>query len=259
MHAQRLAIVVAALALLTAACSASSAPSGTASATAQATATSQPSLKPLVAPRPTDIPMDGSCEQPWPCLGLLKAGVTYHTKNFAPAFAFSVQGSQWENIALEEGDVFLFDTTHPGDAIAFFKQPRAADDNGIISTVDGSVQAITDWLKSNPKLSTTAPKKATLGGLSGMVLEARVADGVTDPGPADCPARTCVTFLRGYDPKALPPWSWDWGFAGAESARIFLLDSKDGVIAVLVDAWDRSTYDSLNQAADGIFKTLKFE
>ena len=202
--------------------------------------------------------MDGTCETYQVCLGLLKPGITYRTKNFAPAFGFRVQSSQWENISLEAGDVMLLDTAHPGDVIAFFHGPRAADDNGFISGVGESVRDLTAWLQSTPKLASTPPRKVTLGGLSGMVLDARVADGVTDPGPADCPARVCVTFLRGSDPHAYPPWTWDWGFAGTESARIYLLTSKDGVIAVLVDALDRSTYDSLNRAADGVFKTLTF-
>jgi hypothetical protein len=250
------------LALIAAACSASQTPGSTASAastpTPTPTAAPTPTLKPLVAPDPTDIPVDGTCEQYQICLGLLKPGVTYHTQNFAPAFTFQVQSARWVNISLEVGDVQLIDIHHPGEVIAVFSHPRAADDNGLVSSVGDSVSDLAAWLQRNPKLSTTPAKKATLGGLSGVVLEARIADGVTDGGPADCPARVCVTFLRGSDPKALPPWNWDWGFAGTESARIFLLDSKAGVIAVLVDALDRTTYDSLNQAADGIFKTLKF-
>lgn len=259
MHAQRLASVAVAVALLTSACSAPSTPNGGASATPPVTATPTPSLKPLVAPRPTDLPTDGSCEKYQTCLGLLKAGVTYHTRNFAPSITFSVQGPQWENIAMEEGDVFLFDTTHPGDVIAFFKNPRAADENGIVSGVGGSVRDLTTWLAGNEQLKTSPARPASLGGLTGTVLEARIADGVTNSGPADCAARVCLTFLRGSDPKAIPPWNWDWGFAGAESARIFLLNAADGaVVAVLVDALDPSTYDSLQAAADGIFKTLKF-
>jgi hypothetical protein len=260
MNAHRLARVAAALALLTSACSS---PGGSASATPPATATPTPSVKPLVAPRPTDIPTDGACERNQVCLGLLKPGVTYHTKNFAPAFSFSVQGPQWENIAMEGGIVQLLDITHPGDLIAFFRNPRAADENGTIANVGDSVQDLSAWLASYDKLETTPATKASLGGLSGMVLEARIADGVTNPGASsgasDCPARVCVSFFRGSDPNGKPPWNWDWGFAGKESARIFLLNSKEGVITVLVDALDPSSYDSLNHAADAIFKTVKFE
>ena len=246
------------LTLLAAGCGAARlTPGGAGSGGAATTATAQPTLKPLVAPRPTDLPTDGACERYQVCLGLLKPGVRYHTKNFQPSISFQVQDSRWENLAMEAGVVELVDMTHPGDLIAFFRHPRAADDSGTIATVGDSVSDLTAWLESNHQLTTTPARKATLGGLSGVVLEARVADGVTDS-PADCPARACVTFLRGSDPAAHPPWNWDWGFAGTESARIFLLDSPDGVIAVLVDALDRTTYDSLNQVADGILRTLKF-
>ncbi len=210
-----------------------------------------------MAPDPTGIPVDGTCEQNQICLGLLAPGTTYHTQNFAPAFTFQVQTSRWVNISMEQGVVQLIDIHHPGDVIAFFRDPRASDNNGPIPTVGGSVSDLTTWFASNPKLATRPAKKATLGGLSGTVLEARIADGVTDTN-ADCPARVCLTFFTGSDPKALPPWNWNWGFAGPESARIFLLTSKDGVISVLVDTLDPSRYDSLNQAAEAIFRTLKF-
>ena len=247
------------LALVAAACSQSPTPGTSASATPIPTPTPSPSLKPLVAPRPTDIPTDGTCERGEVCLGLLKPGVTYRTQNFQPSFTFRVQASGWANQALETKTVQLFPVEHPGDVIAFFRHPRATDDSGTIDSVGGSVSELATWLESHPKLATTPAKKVTLGGLSGVVLEARVADGVTDPGPADCPARVCVTFFSGSDPNAKPPWQWDWGFAGTESARIFLLDSKDGVITVLVDSLDGTTQDSLNQAADGILKTVRFE
>ena len=258
-HRRSSVAAVVALAFVTVACSAPSpTPGGSGSGGAGTTSTAASTLKPLVAPRPTDIPVDGTCEQNQICLGLLKPGVTYRTKNFEPTISFRVESAQWENLSVETGVVQLQDITHPGDVIAFFRHPRAADDNGTIPTVGDSVGDLTTWLESNSELTAAPATKTNLGGLSGMVLEARIADGVTDRGSPDCPTRVCVPFFRGSDPNAKPPWQWDRGFAGPESARIFLLTSKDGVIAVLVDAHDRSTYDSLNQAADGIFKTLKF-
>ena len=163
-----------ALVFATAACSAASTPGSSASATPVATPTATPTQKPLIAPRPTDMPFDGTCERDQVCLGLLKPGATYRTKNFQPAFSFGVQTSQWENIALEAKVVQLLDTTHPGDLIAFFRHARAADDDGTVAAVGSSVNDVTAWLEKelvDPKSAIIKwlgePKPAELAGDNG--------------------------------------------------------------------------------------------
>ena len=217
-----------------------------------------PTLKPMVAPRPTDWPTDGVCEEGYACLGLLEPGTTYHT-NFRPSFRFQVQSSGWENLSMEAGLLALLSLTHPGDVIAFFRDPRASNDEGLVPGVGHSAQELAAWLEAHPQLEVTPAKPARLGGLPALVLEARVADDATASGPSDCPTRVCVPLFEGSDRDAQPPWRWDWGFTQSESARIFLVTTRDGVVAVFVDANDRSTYDNVVDAASQIFRTLRFE
>jgi len=218
-----------------------------------------PTLKPMVAPRPTDLPTDGECEEGYGCLGLLEPGITYQTRNFRPTFRFQVPSSDWENLSMEGGLLVLLNLGHPGDVIAFFRDPRAVDDDGLVPDVGHSAEELVAWLEDHPRLEVTPAESATLGGLPALVLEARVADDATASGSSDCPTQVCVPLFQGSDREAQPPWRWDWGFTQSESARIFLVDAGDGVVAVFVDANDRSTYDSVNQAARQIFRTLKFE
>ena len=94
------------------------APSSTPTPTVKPT----PSL-PVVMPPPTDLPTDGTCEEGYPCLGLLEAGKAYTTIAFTPAITFTMPEGGWENISDEGGVLVLFSLGHPGDAIAFFRNP----------------------------------------------------------------------------------------------------------------------------------------
>ena len=218
-----------------------------------------PTLKPVVAPRPTNWPTDGQCEEGFACLGLLEPGVTYRTNTFQPAFRFQAPSSDWENLSEERGVMTLLSLAHPGDVIAFFRDPRAMDAEGLVPNVGHSAQELATWLEGHPQLEVKPRKSARLGGLPALVLEARVADDATDAGSSGCPTRVCVPLFQGSDREAQPPWRWEWGFTQSENARIYLVTSKDGVVAVFVDANDASTLDSLDEAAKQILRTLKFE
>lgn len=254
----RLALI--ALGIAAAACSSGNAPSASVSSAVSPSASLEPSPtpKPIVAPRPTDLPTDGACEEGYACLGLLEPGTTYEAETFQPAFHFQVPSSDWENLSMERGLMVLHNLAHPGDVIAFFRDPRAIDEEGLVPDVGASAEELADWLEANPQLEVTPAKRAKLGGLPAIVLEARVADDASS-GPSDCPTQVCVPLFQGSDREAQPPWRWDWGFTQSENARIFLVTSKDGVVAVFVDANDATTHDSLNAAADQILRTLKFE
>ena len=241
-------------ALVAAACgSTSSSPSGP-TATAQPTATP----KPLVLPRPSDVPTDGACETEQDSrLGLLRPGVTYHTSIFEPAITFRVPSSDFENIYDGPGIFNLLDITHQGDRIAFWRRPQAMEKGLPVAGVGDSVEDLAAWLVDNPALDVSPPQDVTLGGLHGVVMEVSIAADAENQ-DSRCPVQVCVDIFSGSDGAAHPPWHWDWGFAGPESARIYLLRADDGVIAVFIDAFDRTTYDSLIRAGDKLFKTLKF-
>jgi hypothetical protein len=228
-------------------------------ATPSATAEPTPTSKPLTLPRPTDLPTDGSCEQGQVCLGLLEPNKAYTTREFTPHFTFSVPEPGWENISDEGGILQLWPIASPGDAIAFFRDPRATDaDRAYAQGVGTSVDALATWLASNPLVVVTPAKRVTVGGLTGLTMDIRVATGTGLEGAADCPVQLCVGLFKGVDPSKFQAWKWDWGSAGRETQRLYLLTSAAGVVAIFVDSYDGTTFDSMTKAAGTILATVKF-
>jgi hypothetical protein len=83
------------------------------------------------------------------------------------------------------------------------------------------------------------------------------ASTIDDP---NCPVQVCVPILRGDDPVANDPyqWHWDWGSAGTEVQRLYLLQAEDMVIAIFVDSGDGLTFDALNDTFDAVAPTIAF-
>ena len=254
-------IAAACLALVLSACQAAQpTPSASSDASATAAATSEPTAtpKPVSLPRPTDIPADGSCEQGHICLGLLTAGTVYTTSAFQPAITFSVPEAGWENRADEGGIFFLLRIAYPGDSIAFFRNPIASGVGA--SSVGTSIEELAAWAAANPLLDASPPTPVTIGGLQGLTMDMRVATGAENQDPG-CPVQVCVPFLRGKDETtpSQPQWKWDWGFAGLETQRLYLLTSSRGVLAIFVDSYDGTSFDALTTAASAILATVTFE
>jgi hypothetical protein len=124
--------------------------------------------------------------------------------------------------------------------------------------VGASVQDLSAWLASNDQLRVTPAQSVKVGGLSGVRLDVRLADDATATGPRDCPTAVCAVVFLGEDPSKSPTWEWDWALAGVEQMRVYLLASKIGTIAIIVDSVDGTTYDTLTEAADTILATVKF-
>lgn len=251
-----LAVVVA---LALAACQSGTGGSPPASAASPSSATT-PSATPLpvAVPRPTDIPTDGSCEDEHVCLGLLAADTTYKTEAFEPTISFSVPSADWENLA-DEGAAFqLLRISAPGDAIAFFRGARALEADGVtFASADETVAGLADWLASDELLDVTPATPVTIGGLSGVSMDIKIAAGAANH-PSDCPVQVCVPIFKGQDLTAHPPWHWDWGSGDGEIQRLYLLTATDGVVAIFVDSLDGTTFDTLTTSADQILAGLTF-
>lgn len=231
--------------------------SPSAPAASPSAATSPSAALPLSLPRPTYMTTDGTCEGDHVCLGLLEPGVTYHTREFEPAMSFTVPSANWENLADEVAVFQLLSISEPGDAILFFRGPRAVDPDGQSADVDATVAGLTAWLSSHPLLDVTPATPVTIGGLSGMAMDIRDATGAVNH-PSGCPVQTCVPIFNGHDSTALPPWRWDWGSADGEVQRLYLLTASDGVIAVFVDSYDGTTFDALMTPSNQILSGLTF-
>ncbi len=223
-------------------------------ATAVPTA-SPAATKPLTLPRTVDVPLDGTCEDNGTasCLGKLTAGKAYTTKVFTPAMTFTMPTSDWVNPGENGGGVALFSTHDIGDVIIVFRDAKSIDRTAT------TVTDIASWLASNDNLTVTSPVKATVGGLSGVTMDIRVAPGATSTDPG-CPIQVCVSMLRGDDPVPNDPyqWHWDWSAAGMEVQRLYLLDGPDTVIAIFVDSIDGLTFDAMTQTFDAMKASIAF-
>ena len=251
------------LAFVVGACQAASS-GGSGSEPPSLAASSAPSLaaspttvpKPVSLPRPTDIPTDGTCEEGHVCLGVLAPGTAYTTTNFLPHVTFSVPDTGWENLVDGEGTFQLLPIATPGDAIAFFREPRASGSGA--SSVGSTVDDLAAWLASNTLLEVTPPQAATIGGLTGVSMEIRIAADAQNQDPS-CPVQVCVPFMKGLDPTPPVEWNWDWGSAGTEVQRLYLVTWTDGtVVAIFVDSLDGTSFDALTAAAEVILQTVQF-
>jgi hypothetical protein len=206
-------------------------------------------------PPPTDIPTDGTCEEGHPCFGLLEAGTAYTTIAFAPAVTFTMSEDGWENIGESGGSFSLLPIASPGDSITFLRDPVARGPGS--AEAGSSVDDLAAWLAGNPLLDVSPATPVTIGGLSGLTVDFSIADGAESNDPA-CPVQVCVLMFKGEDTGPHPSWEWDWGSAGPEMQRLYLLSASDGVVAIFVDSLNGKTFDSLTAKADTILASVTF-
>jgi hypothetical protein len=165
----------------------------------------------------------------------------------------------WENLEQAGGAFDLTSITAPGDVILFAGRPRATKPDGApVSGVESSVASLGAWLTTNPALTTTAARPVTIGGLKGQSWEVTVSPSAQGH-LGDCLTQVCVLFLRGRDPSSKPTWAWDIAVASSERLRLYLLDWKDDVVAILVDSLDGTTFEALTAEADAILGSVVFD
>jgi hypothetical protein len=211
---------------------------------------------PVSLPRPTDVPTDGTCEEGHVCLGVLNPGTDYSTTDFLPHVTFRVPDAGWENLVDGQGTFQLLPVAAPGDAIAFFREPRASGAGA--SAVGSTVDDLSTWLGANPMLEVTSPEAVTVGGAAGVWMKIRVAADAENQDPS-CPVQVCVPFFKGLDPSPPVEWDWDWGSAGTEVQRLYLVSWTDGtVVAIFVDSLDGTSFDALVAQAEVILETVHF-
>jgi hypothetical protein len=200
------------------------------------------------------VPTDGSCEEGLTCLGVLTGG-THHTEHFSPGFGFDMSSDRWVNFAENGGSFAFLSIDRPGDAILFFREPWPTKPDGVRAPSVASVVAdLTDWLTTNPALVATKPQPVTIGGLAGTRMDLALAPGAENGDPS-CPVQVCVNLFIGRSRT----WEWDWGFAGPERQRVYLLEAPDAVLAIFVDSLDGTTFDEMIVDADAILATVRFD
>ncbi|MDQ6681674.1 MAG: hypothetical protein M3Y88_00185 [Chloroflexota bacterium] len=189
---------------------------------------------------------------------MLKAG-SHRTSAFSPAITFTLPAGGWVNREDASGVFPLESLTMPGDAIFFFRFPSAsAPGGGQAPRVGNSVGDLTAWLGTLKVLEATKPTAVTIGGLSGQQLDVAIAKG-TDTHPDGCTVKVCVYLFSAVDPRAYVTWKWDFGLAGPERVRLILLTARDGVVLIVIDSLDGTTFGPLVEAAKPILASVRFK
>jgi hypothetical protein len=182
-----------------------------------------------------------TCQNPegGACRNTLKAG-TYTTDGFEPGLTYTMPAG-WQNLSDTQGEVFFVapgyapDDVH-AEYIGVFTSVRAenrhcrteeeasSDEPGVARTPD----ALAAEFQARPGLVTTKPKPATLGGLSGLVMDITMKPGWDGKcfywdGPA-------VQLLGGVQPS-----EFDHGIIDGLTMRLYLLKRGQSTVAVEID------------------------
>ncbi len=212
-------------------------------ATTAAGSSSLASPSPTPPPSPTPSPSQRPSPSPPPfcpnagggsCLGRLEAG-TYTTTEWKYRLTYTVP-SGWGNYEDLPGNFLL---VPPGGSLGGV-DAGTSDYVGVYASVvpaapcDGPAQGLMDaaamaaYLTREPELSTTSPRAITVGGLSGLVLDIRLAKSWKKSCfPTGGPSAFLIT--------GLPPSEFDHGIGGDLAIRLYLLDGAASVVGIEVD------------------------
>lgn len=207
--------------------------------------------------------LSAQCTPPFggTCLGEVPAG-THTARTFRPTLTYTLPAG-WTNFNDSPGN---FGLVPPGgdwsavvsgspstDRVGVFQRiaptgSRCGDDAGGVR----SAAAYVRWLKANPGLRVTRPKRVTVGGLSGFVLDV----GIRGDWKETCPwshGVPAVQLIHGVSP------TYPQMIVGIDQTyvmRLYLLDYKDATFGIEIDAVEGS---SKLDAYDAVVKTFRFK
>ena len=235
------AVAGTALVLVVSGC-ASASPSATPGGGASEPASASPTAIPSESTSPTASTRPG-CPVPYhgDCLGPIPVG-TYTTVQFQPPITYAVPAGGWFNSEDLPG---LFTLIPPGLGNGLHdNEPAPYSDYILIATsvvaanadcteseqpgVGHSAAAVAAEFAQRPGLTTTTPTPVSVGGLQGLVLDIRMADGWT---------QTCfysggnpaVPLIRGVGPSS----GLDNPICGPGcTTRVYLLDGSGTTLAI---------------------------
>jgi hypothetical protein len=193
------------------------------------------------------------------CLDLAAVG-THTTDAFIPGLTYTMPAGGWRNLTDQKGEVFFLP---PGQDVALIG-PGGADYIGVYTSVRAenrncsneeeassdepgvgrTPEALAAEFQARPGLATTTPTAVTIGGLSGLVMDLRLAPGWTGrcfyaPDPA-------VQLLGGVDPSA-----FEHGIITGLTMRLYLLARGDSSLAIEIDDYaDGANLDAYSAIVD---------
>lgn len=181
---------------------------------------------------------------------------TYTSRTFVPAVTYTLPGG-WSNpedtpayfhlapVGSDSVGVYIF-----RDAVAMSQDASCPDSP--VTTVGKSARELATWMSSLPGVVASDPKPATVGGLSGFVIDL----GIKSTWKQSCP------FANGLPTAPLflnPTAGFHWVMAGTERLRLYLLDlPAGGTLFVDIDAFDGSLIDRLLNEATPIVSSMTF-
>lgn len=172
------------------------------------------------------------------CLERLKAG-TYHTQTFQPEITYTVT-TGWANFEDLPGNFLL---VPPGGSLAGVN-PGTSDYIGIYTSIAAGApgcaagttpgvahtpEAIARWMTHNAGLTTTGTKRASVGGLPGVVLDIQLRKTWKKGCPFSHGVPT-VQLITGISPSHLAH-----GMGPHLTIRLYLLSYQAGTLAVEID------------------------
>jgi hypothetical protein len=222
------------------------------------TALPSTTASPSPVPRPTDIPVDGSCEPERDCLGILDPG-TYRSDLFDPPVAYTVPVTGWQNWRNSGGMVVLLPLGARGNELVLMQDatPRTADGRVPSGVGDGAAGFVA-WLASRPDLEVSEPQATSIGGLSGQSVELRVRDDASN-GINGCPARPCVAIAYGIDSATRPTWTWNLNVWRGAASRLTVLENGDRLVLLVVTAWYANELETLLDSSRPIVDSMQFD
>ena len=185
----------------------------------------------------------------------LPAG-TYQSQAFQPPLSFALPDGWW--IASDVADYLALQPVDSDQVgIYLFRDPLAASQD-LACPIEpepnvGTLSSeLSTWMRALPGLITSNPRLASVGGLRGIELDVRIADGWQ----ASCPfagGLPTVPLFVGQNGEMR------WVVAGSEQLRLSLLDVPGGGTVVIdIDAFDGSLMDGLLDAAGPIVGSFTF-
>jgi hypothetical protein len=170
--------------------------------------------------------------------------------------AFTVPAA-WKAIGERDGSLILAAPVSDNADIRALSNVSASaatcNENRSADGVGRTSAAMAAWLKTVPGLVVSPPTTATIGGLSGVMVDLSVVPGWTPT----CAPRGIYTFsFWGSDSGG---WSDRLALNGSAMARYVLLDRGDGsTLVIAVEAPDKATWDAFIAEAMPIVQSFEF-
>jgi hypothetical protein len=178
----------------------------------------------------------------------------YQTTWFFGGYMMLELGAGWSSLEDSVTELHLFPPLEDEYGLHFGLDIHAVDDGERVAGVPNTAEAFIEWLRSNPKLSTTEPTAAEIAGLPAQWVDVSLA-ATAENEAADCPASVCVLF---FGDDLLDHHN---GIAGDDVYRFYLADveysDSEHVFSIVVEGRDREDLDSLAPVVEGLLTTVR--